>query len=384
MSGSAGTGKSRANLEKINYCALQYPEMRALIVRKTRESLTESGLFTFERHVLGDDNPICSNVRRNYRQGYIYPNGSEVVVGGMDKPSKIMSTEYDIIYVQEAIELNIEDWESLTTRLRNYKIPYQQLLADTNPAGPKHWLKQRCDSGKTLYIVSRHTDNPMLYNPFTREWTPNGLDYLSKLEDLTGTRRDRLLLGEWKQAEGLVFPNFGEGNLVEEEPDKEKPIELAIDDGYIDPRAILFIQRRPDYILVFDEIYESKRLPEEHIAAIKAKCEQRGWKLPEIAITGSESTELIRRLQKADIPARGGTHKIVEGIALMRSLICDGNGYRAIRVHKGRCPNLIAELSEGYQYPPTDKAGRNENPLDEQNHAVDACRMWCFMRARRG
>ena len=39
------------------------------------------------------------------RQAYHYPNGSEVVVGGLDKPSKVMSTEYDLVYVQEAIEL---------------------------------------------------------------------------------------------------------------------------------------------------------------------------------------------------------------------------------------------------------------------------------------
>jgi hypothetical protein len=45
------------------------------------------------------------------------------MIGGMDKPTKIMSSEYDFIYVQEAIELTETDWENLTTRLRNGRCP---------------------------------------------------------------------------------------------------------------------------------------------------------------------------------------------------------------------------------------------------------------------
>ena len=63
-----------------------------------------------------------------------------------------MSTEYDMIYVQEATELTEDDWEALTTRLRNGRAPIQQLIADCNPAEPTHWLKARCDSGQTRML----------------------------------------------------------------------------------------------------------------------------------------------------------------------------------------------------------------------------------------
>src|SRR5262249_51460015 len=105
VSGPAGTGKSRACLEKLHACCLRWPGCRWLIVRKTRESLTESALVTFEEKVLAEGSPIRLGPQRRMRQAYHYPNGSEVVVGGLDKPSKVMSTEYDGIYVQEAIEL---------------------------------------------------------------------------------------------------------------------------------------------------------------------------------------------------------------------------------------------------------------------------------------
>jgi phage terminase large subunit len=86
--------------------------------------------------VLPAGSPIAAGASRRMRQAYHYPNGSEVVLGGLDKPSKVMSTEYDGIYVQEAIELYENDWESLTTRLRNGVVPFQQLIADTNPDAP--------------------------------------------------------------------------------------------------------------------------------------------------------------------------------------------------------------------------------------------------------
>ena len=52
LSGPAGTGKSFACLWKLHQTALDHPGARCLIVRKTRESITESALVTFEAHVL--------------------------------------------------------------------------------------------------------------------------------------------------------------------------------------------------------------------------------------------------------------------------------------------------------------------------------------------
>src|SRR4030095_14017673 len=85
VSGPAGTGKSRACLEKLHLCALKYAGMRGLVVRQTRESLSEAALVTFEEKVLPAWSPLKDGPRRNFRQAYHYPNRSEVVVGGLDK-----------------------------------------------------------------------------------------------------------------------------------------------------------------------------------------------------------------------------------------------------------------------------------------------------------
>jgi phage terminase large subunit len=255
IAGPSGTGKSRACLEKLNACAEKYSTMRALIVRKTRESLSETGLVTFEDIVLGRAHPLTLGPGRHNRQVYAYPNGSEIVVGGMDKPQKVMSADYDLIYVQEATELEENDWEMLTTRLRHGAMPYQQLLADCNPSAPTHWLKRRADRGTTLLLDSRHKDNPSV--------TP---DYLAKLDALTGVRHRRLRLGQWVAAEGIVYDGWDRAvHLIDRFPiPADWPRYRSIDFGFTNPFVCQWWAKDPDGRLYrYREVYGVQRLVED-------------------------------------------------------------------------------------------------------------------------
>jgi PBSX family phage terminase large subunit len=137
-----------------------------------------------------------------------YANGSRIVVGGLDKPTKIMSSEYDLAYINEGTEASEEDYESVSSRLRYGVMPYQQLITDCNPDAPTHWLNQRANAGKTKRILTRHEDNPVLFDPSTREWTRRGAEYIARLDRLTGVRFKRLRLGLWVAAEGQVYEGF--------------------------------------------------------------------------------------------------------------------------------------------------------------------------------
>jgi len=211
VSGPAGTGKSRACLEKLNYCCWQYPGCRALVVRETRTSLSETGLETLENHVLGADNPIVlDGPRRPWRATYRYPNGSQINVGGMDKPGRVLSSEYDIIYWQQAEEGSLWGWETLLTRLRGTALPFHQLLGDCNPEAPTHWLKQRCDDDAATLIDTNHTDNPILWDAEENDWTEFGEEYIDTLDRLTGSRKLRLRFGKWVIPEGAIYSLFDE------------------------------------------------------------------------------------------------------------------------------------------------------------------------------
>lgn len=271
MDGPAGTGKSRANLEKLNALALKYPGCRLAIVRKKRRSLTETGLVTFEQHV----KPGCdtTNQQRNVRQSYVYPNTSEIIVAGVDDPVKLMSAEFDVIYVMEATELSVRDWEFLSTRLRNGVIPYQQLLGDCNPGPPSHWLKKRMDAGVTHRILCSHRDNPRLWDAKVGTWTAFGAKYMARLDKLTGPRRLRLKDGLWAAAEGMVYTNWRAAVHVIDRfpiPADWRRI-IVIDFGYTHPFVCHWWAIDPDgRMFLYRELYRTQRTVRDHAAQIRA------------------------------------------------------------------------------------------------------------------
>lgn len=274
MSGPAGTGKSRACLEKLHMLALVNKRMRGLIVRKTLASLGSTALVTWREHVAKE--AIEAGVVKWYGGSpqespqYRYANGSVITIGGMDKATRIMSSEYDVCYAQEAIELTEEDWEAITTRLRNGKISFQQLMADTNPSVPTHWLKQRCDRGDAVFMNCRHQDNPVLYEG--GEMTDVGRDYLvGKLAKLTGVRRLRLEKGLWVAAEGLVYDGYDPAiHLIDPFAIPESWTRWwTVDFGFTNPFVLQCWAEDDDgRLYLYREIYHTRRLVEDHAKTI--------------------------------------------------------------------------------------------------------------------
>ncbi len=275
LAGPAGTGKSFALILKLHLMMLANPGARALMLRKTHVSLTESGLVTYREQVAAES--IASGIVTWYGgsgdkpAGYRYSNGSFIAVGGMDKPVKIMSTEYDVIYVQEATELTMNDIEMATTRLRNGVISYQQLIMDCNPQQPTHWLKKRADDGQTTMLLSRHEDNPRIVTD-AGQLTEYGANYLATLDALTGARKQRLRWGKWAAAEGIIYEAWDANvHLVDRAPRRgtsnftDHTRYWVIDFGYTNPFVWQQWALDPDGRLLLEaEIYHTQRCVERH------------------------------------------------------------------------------------------------------------------------
>lgn len=207
IAGPAGTGKTRSDLEKIHLACLKHKGCRALLLRKTRKELTETALPELEDKVFSPGwRKWFGNAKRNQRHSYQYPNGSILVTAGMDDPMKVLSSEWDRILVVEAVQLTEDDYEMLTTRCRATNTPYQQIICETNPNVPSHWLKRRAESGKMEFYTSTHRDNPKYWNQKTNTLTKEGKHYIENvLGNLTGSRRRRLLEGIWCADEAAIF-----------------------------------------------------------------------------------------------------------------------------------------------------------------------------------
>jgi phage terminase large subunit len=310
VEGPGGTGKSRGILEKIHRTCLKYPRIRVLMLRKTRASMTESTLVTFEQEVLVSEpssvTPAVGKLTRGGRDYYGYENGSHIVLGGMDDPTKLFSTQYDIIYINEANELSLTEYESLFRALRNNRLGYHQVLADVNPVHPGHWLNKRADpcddsmrisdtvadyerlqaynlaprEGKMKRIVTRHQDNPAFWDMPKWKWTQRGLHYVETvLGAMSGFLYSRMKNGLWVAASGTVYGSdfLPARNVIAPfAVPGDWPVALGLDPGYDHPCAILWIAVAPnDCLYIFDEIYVSGKEVKEHADAIRRRTHGR-------------------------------------------------------------------------------------------------------------
>lgn len=402
--GAAGTGKSYGALFKIHFMAMLNPKMRALVVRKTHKALTSTGLVTFRDHVAAD--AIAAGICRWYGGSgekpaqYMYSNGSVVVVGGLDQAEKLMSSEFDVAFVQEATDLTLDDWEKINTRLRNGVTSFQQLLADANPQQPSHWLKKRCDEGRTKMLYSRHEDNPRLFTD-AGQVTEYGATYIARLDNLTGVRKERLRYGRWAAAEGIIYADWRPDVHLSDR--KILPPEWtrvwSIDFGYINPFVWQMWAVDPDGRLWLEkEIYRSQRLVEDHakqILDVVTKQDGKSWKYPRPRVIicdhdAEDRATLERHLGMGTIPAWKGVSDGIQAMQVRLKIQKDGKARMFVlrdslvdrdeELASAGKPLGFAQEIEGYVWRPTPNAvqGREKAVPDEpeklNDHSMDTGR----------
>lgn len=193
LSGPAGCGKTFAILYKLQDLCFEFPDLRIAVVRKTRVSMNDSTLETFETEIYPRRYLIANDLDRKSRTQYDYPEGSEIHVFGMDSPDKLLGSRWDLIYVNECTELTEEEWGILRSRLLRHKAPFNQLIGDCNPAkkGEEHWVWKRHLSKSVVLLFSDHNLNP----------TVTEAD-IQGLSTLRGDLKRRFFEGSWKAIPG--------------------------------------------------------------------------------------------------------------------------------------------------------------------------------------
>jgi phage terminase large subunit len=402
LSGAAGTGKSVGALMKVHLVCMSVPKVRALLVRKTHASLAASTLVTFRQKVAAE--AIAAGAVSFYGgsaqepAAFRYSNGSVIVVGGLDRATRLLSTEYDICFVDEAIEVTAEDLDTIVTRLRNGRLSYQQLIMATNPGPPTHHIKQRADSGRCRLLYSTHEDNPRLYSG--GEWTEYGQAYLARLDSLTGARYQRMRWGKWVAAEGLVYEAFDPAVHVIDPEDVPEggTLWITVDFGFTNPTVVQFWREDGDGRLYLTrELYRSGRLVEDHAKDILRvlKDEQGNWRgqKPRAVICDHDAEDratLERHLGLSTVAAHKG---VSDGIQAVQSRLKPaGDGKPRLFLMRGALVERDAELDAakkpcsteeeitGYvwdrgtaQQQANDKPPK-EAPVKVNDHGMDALR----------
>jgi hypothetical protein len=413
IDGPAGTGKTFGILYYIHILLLHYPCAKFLVARKYNTDLAGSAMATFRDNVLDEREGVYYFGGNKIRPAeFIYPNGSELVVNGLDKPGKVKSMEFDGIYINEATECTLDDIEFCRMRLGRRKkciLPHQKLIMDFNPDAPTHFLNQRMNDGVTRRLLSRHEDNPFLWDAKTQDWTEAGRNYIfGVLGGLTGVRLARFRYGIWAAAEGTVYEDSWDRarNVIAPcEIPRSWPRYLAIDFGFSNPFVCLWGAIDPDgRIIVYREIYRTKKLVEDHAKDIaiasgwfhllpkdhpQYKNKPADWAdpLPREILADHDAEDratLERHLKMMVTPAK---KTISDGIqAVAARLRPMGDGQPRLKIIRNclkerdeelatwKKPTSVIDEFDLYVWKRGADLSAKEEPVDADNHGLDALR----------
>jgi phage terminase large subunit len=398
--GSYETGKTVAALTKLHALLVKYPKSRAFITRQTYKSLLATALVTYENKVLPvhPDSHESTIVKygKSRPEFYQYPNGSHLLVVGMDNPDKILSGEFDFGYVNQAEEIALDAWEKLVARCtgRAGNAPYTQVIGDANPAHPQHWILHRAP---LKLFEQTHKHNPSLFNQETQDWTEQGKRTMSILSSMTGIRKARGYEGKWVAAEGVVYEFTNAHRITRDKVPEIRRWYLAIDFGYTNPFVCqLWGVDADGRMYLWHEIYMTRRTVAAHIPAIKAMIGSRQIE----AIIADHDAEDRATLRENGLTTIAAKKDISVGIQTMQErLKIQGDGKPRLYVCEDACIEYDKELYREYPgdlhpcctehefavyaFPPS-KGGKSdkEDPMDLNNHGLDAARYLAMRLAR--
>ena len=349
LQGGTRSGKTYSALQWLIRLCLKHQGMTISIVRKTLPALKSSAMRDFIEILtsIGYYNESDHNKSENTYQ----LNKNLIEFFSVDDASKIRGRKRDILFCNEANELELEDWRQLLLRTTG------KVIIDYNPSDFEHWIYDqvltRDDCG---LIITTYKDNPHLPDALKKE--------IESLEQADPEYWKIFGLGERGQLMGLVFNNWTNQLAV---PDSANFVGYGLDWGFsADPTALVSVWKYEQELYVREELYE-RGLTNQDIAE---RLKDMGIARKEIYADSAEpkSIEEVYRLGFNIKPTQKGKDSIINSIDILR------------RYRLNLIGNNLQKEFRTYKWK-TDKAGKIVNePVDFNNHLIDATRYLALMK----
>jgi phage terminase large subunit len=386
LTGSAGGGKSYLAAHKLHAFCLKYPGAMALMLRKTRESMTNSTVLFVDRAIIAGATTVTHYPSKHR---FEYSNGSILAYGGMaddQQREQIRSIgqdgSVDVVWMEEATGFTENDFNEVTARIRGKAASWRQIVLTTNPDTPSHWIYKRLiQGGEAAVFYSGALDNT--YNPS---------DYIDTLASLTGVLGLRLRDGQWIQAEGAVYDEFSDAVHVVDTYDmtQARKFIAGVDWGFTNPGVIHVYAVDGDgrYVLVH-EVYQTRRLIDWWVDQARALRSTYG-----VTAFHCDPAEpaYIEQFQQAGLPAVAAINDIRPGIdAVKQRLKVAEDGRPRLQFLRGarretdsalefaKRPLGVLDEITAYVWPKgADGKPVKEVPVDDNNHGLDSLRYACM------
>ena len=290
----------------------------------------------------------------------VYCLGAEKI----SQVSKLQGKSIKYCYGDEVAKWSGEVFMMLKSRLDK---AYSKFDGSCNPEGKMHWLKLFLDDEQLDIYVQKYTifDNPALPQSFVT----------NICHEYSGTvYYDRFILGEWVNAEGLVYPMFDERkHVTTEEFDFKPAYYVSCDYGTQNPTVFLLWHKIQDGRWLCEKEYYYSGRKEIKQKTDEEYCDDLIKFLDGIHINGiivdPSAASFIAALRKRGFVVISAKNAVIDGIRFTGGLI-----NRGLLLFRPCCKSTIQEFSVYSWNPDTEE----DEVIKEDDHAMDAMRYFCY------
>lgn len=316
----------------ITICRKAFPSLRASVMRDFLDILRKLNIYQEDNH------------NKSNSEYKLYGNLVEFI--SLDMPQKVRGRKRNLLFINEANELNWEDWQQLIFRTD------EKIIIDYNPSDEYHWIydkvipREDCDFYRTTYL-----DNPFLENSIKQE--------IERLKETDEQYWQIYGLGLKGISKATIF-NYNECNQI---PEDAKFIAYGADAGYSnDPSTLVSVYTKDYNLYIKEHLYRTQMTTKDLHNTFK----EVGVARNQMYMDSSEPRliEELRRMGWNIRPSLKGRDSINAGIDLLKR-------YKINIISSS--DNAIQEF-RNYKWK-EDKTGKLTNtPEDKNNHIIDAVR----------
>ncbi len=244
-----------------------------------------------------------------------------------------------------------------------------RLWFNCNPAGPEHWFYKEW--------VQKRQDKHMLYLHFTMADNPGLKPQIRKrYESLyTGVFYKRYILGQWCEAEGLVYHFEREKHMAKNMPQGGKYY-ISVDYGTLNPfSAGLWCLSQGKAVRIREYYYDGRKTgktltDDEYYRELVALAA--GYDVEYVIVDPSAASFIAVIRRYGQFSVRKAKNSVVDGIRWVSSFLQSG-----VLQFTPDCADAIREFGL-YRWDP-----RGDKPIKEHDHAMDDIRYFCSTVLRR-
>jgi phage terminase large subunit len=356
--GSAGSGKSYSICQKIIIRCCREP-IRVVVCRRTGATLRQS-CFSLFKEVLGKWQLLPHVKIRETDMNIQFPNGSEIIMIGLDDEMKLLSlNNISCFWIEEAFEVPKSLVEQINLRMRG-SASQQQIILSFNPISSHHWLYDFCMNPPNSFIENHSTyrDNPFLPKEY--------VEALDEMETRDPQRYRVYGRGEWGiDSTGLIYQNWRVEDF--DHTQIKGDLMCGLDYGFVNDIsafcASLMVEEEKR-IYIFKEWGATNKTNADLVKIITDLGFNKS-----VIIADSSEPKSIAEMKAAGIqkikPATKGPDSVLHGIQKLQN-------YQII-IHPS-CTGVICEF-ENYTWQKDKHTDVYINkPVDAHNHYLDSLR----------